>query len=138
MNDVMKGQVFGGPLERLRQCAQIDLPKMADEYAEVRNGCESSKSADTALERDSFFGAKDLKEPWTKLRDLIWTASGETGANLWELAQGLDKAVTNFAEDDTAAGNEVEKHRKALSEDYEKGNDEWKGGYDDGDYPGKK
>ncbi|GAA4905976.1 hypothetical protein LX16_3436 [Stackebrandtia albiflava] len=137
MSDEMQGTVFGGPLERLRQCARIDLPRMADEYAEVRNGCETSKSADSALERDAYFGAKALKDPWVQLRDLIWGAAGETGANLWALSVGLDQAVSDFAEQDTAAGAEMERHRLDLQGDYDPGNDEWRGGYDDGDYPGK-
>ena len=137
MNDEMQGTVFGGPLERLRQCAQIDLPRMADEYAAVRNGCESSKGGDSVFDRDSYFGAKQLKTSWVQLRDLVWGAAGETGANLWALSQGLNGAVNAFATQDTAAGAAMKKISDDLQTDYDPGNDAWKGGYDEGDYPGK-
>ncbi|MEU4161456.1 hypothetical protein [Actinoplanes sp. NPDC026670] len=31
MADEMRGVVFGGPLERLRQAARVDLPRLADD-----------------------------------------------------------------------------------------------------------
>lgn len=135
MNDELTGKEFGGALERLRQAARIDLPKLADEYSQVRDDIDSGSSVDDKLDHDSYFGANELKADWTPLRDLIWTASGQSGDNIWALATGLDGAVTSFADVDTAAGAAMDKERKKLENDGDASNNEWKDGYDKGDTP---
>ena len=137
MGDEMQGAVFGGPLERLRQCARVDLPRLADEYAKVRDGCQTSAGSDGLLDRPDYFGSPRLKDAFTPLRDVVWTAVGATGRNLWDLSRGLDTALDGFVEHDTAAKNVMNGYKAALDSDTSTGNDEWTGGYHDGDYPGK-
>jgi hypothetical protein len=136
MSDEMRGAVFGGPLERLRQAARIDGPRLADEYAQIRNECETTSSSDDKLDRPAYFGSPALKGAWTQLRDVIWTATGETSANLWALAQGLDVALDRFIREDDAAADEMFRIRGHLEGDTSRSNDEWTAGHDDGHYPG--
>ena len=138
MNDELTGKEFGGALERLRQAARIDLPKLADEYSQVRDDIDSGSSVDEKLNHDSYFGPNVLKADWTPLRDLIWTASGQSGDNIWALAGGLDGAVESFAEQDGAAATELDKERKKLENDGDASNNEWQDGYDKGDTPAWK
>lgn len=136
MSDEMSGTVFGGPLERLRQAARIDVPRLADEYAQIRNECEATASYDERLDRPGYFGYPSLRGPWTALRDIVWTAAGETSANLWDLAQGLDHALDRFIREDEAAADEMFRARSRLEGDSSRSNDEWTAGHDDGPYPG--
>ncbi|MEV0901435.1 hypothetical protein [Actinoplanes sp. NPDC049802] len=135
MSDEMRGAVFGGPLERLRQAARIDLPRLADEYAEIRNACETTASYDDKLDRPGYFGAPALKDSWTRLRDVVWSAAGETSENLWELSRGLEAALNRFAHEDETAAREMYDARDRLQGDRSPGNDEWTVGHDAGDYP---
>jgi hypothetical protein len=136
MTDEMSGAVFGGPLERLRQAARIDLPRLADEYAQIRNECETTSSSDDRLDRPGYFGSPALKGPWTQLRDVVWTAAGESSVNIWALAQGLDAALDRFIREDDAAADEMFRVRGQLEGDASRGNDEWTAGHDHGRYPG--
>jgi hypothetical protein len=136
MPDEMSGGVFGGPLERLRQAARIDLPRLADEYAQIRNECEMTSRYDDKLNRPDYFGSPALKSAWTKLRDVVWTAAGETGANLWSLSEGLNAALERFIVEDGAAADEMFRARSRMEGDQSKSNDEWTTGYDHGAYPG--
>jgi len=135
MSDEVQGAAFGGPLERLRQAARVDVPRLADEYAKVRDGCETSSGMDNRLDRPGYFGSPGLKSSWVELRDVVWTAAGETSDNLWALSQGLEAALDGFIQTDTAAAAEMNKIRSQLEGDQSKSNDEWKAGYDDGYYP---
>lgn len=135
MNDKLSGEALGGALERLREAARIDLPKLADEYAKVREYCEATKEVDGKLDRPAYFGGTKVKDAWLPLRDLIWTASGDTGDNLWALSQGLGAAVDDFAEQDAAAGNEMRRLKGELETDKDPANDQWKAGYDDDSTP---
>lgn len=136
MSDEMRGVVFGGPLERLRQAARIDVPRLADEYAKIRNECETTASSDDKLDRPGYFGSPALRGAWTQLRDVVWAATGETSVNLWALAQGLDIALDRFIREDDAAADEMFRARTQLEGDTSRGNDEWTAGHDDGPYPG--
>lgn len=131
----MQGVVFGGPLERLRQAARIDLPRLADEYAQIRNACETTTSYDEKLDRPGYFGPPALKGSWTQLRDVVWAAAGETGENLWELSQGLESALNRFAHEDAVAAAEMLDIRDRVQGDSTPANDEWTVGYDGGSYP---
>nr|MDT0656786.1 hypothetical protein [Micromonospora sp. DSM 115978] len=135
MSDEMSGAVFGGPLERLRQAARIDVPRLADEYAQIRNECETTSSSDDRLDRPAYFGYPALKGAWTQLRDVVWTAAGETSTNLWDLAQGLDVALDRFIREDDAAADEMFRVRSQMEGDASSGNDEWTAGHNDGNYP---
>jgi hypothetical protein len=135
MVDEMQGAVFGGPLERLRQAARVDLPRLADEYAQIRNACETTSGYDDKLDRPAYFGSPALRGAWAQLRDVVWAATGETGENLWELSQGLEAALNRFVQEDTAAGHEMDVIRGRLQGDTSPANDEWRAGYDDGSYP---
>ncbi|MEV4275050.1 hypothetical protein [Actinoplanes xinjiangensis] len=135
MVDEMQGAVFGGPLERLRQAARVDLPRLADEYAQIRNACESTSGYDDKLDRPAYFGSPALKGAWVQLRDVVWAATGETGENLWELSQGLDAALNRFVHEDTVAGAEMLRVRDRMQGDTSPANDEWTVGYDGGSYP---
>ncbi|BEL03472.1 hypothetical protein Q0Z83_016630 [Actinoplanes sichuanensis] len=135
MADEMRGVVFGGPLERLRQAARVDLPRLADEYAQIRNACETTKGYDDRMDRPAYFGSPALKGVWVQLRDVLWSAAGETGKNLWELSLGLDAAVNRFAYEDTVAGDEMRRIQGRLQSDRSPANDEWTVGYDSGPYP---
>jgi hypothetical protein len=137
MADELRGEVFGGPLERLRQAARIDVPRLADEYAQIRNGFETAAGSDGKLDRPAYFGGPALKGAWTRLRDDVWSAAGETSENLWALAQGLDAALERFIHEDTVAADEMFRSRAALEGDRSTGNDEWTAGHDDGHYPGR-
>jgi hypothetical protein len=135
MVDEMQGAVFGGPLERLRQAARVDLPRLADEYAQIRNACETTSGYDDKLDRPAYFGSPALRGAWAELRDVVWAATGETGENLWELSQGLEAALNRFVQEDTAAGDEMRVLQGRLQGDTTRANDEWTAGYDDGSYP---
>jgi hypothetical protein len=135
MGDEMQGAVFGGPLERLRQAARVDLPRLADEYAQIRNACETTSHYDDKLHRPGYFGAPALKGAWVQLRDVVWAATGATGENLWELSLGLDAALNRFVLEDTTAGEEMLQVRDRLQGDSSPANDEWTVGYDSGSYP---
>jgi hypothetical protein len=137
MSDEMHGAVFGGPLERLRQAARVDVPRLADEYAKIRNECEASSGTDDKLDRPAYFdsGAPAFKNSWVELRDIVWTATGETSENLWDLSRGLDVALDAFIAQDTAAANALKATRWDLEHDGTTINDEWTAGYDDGSYP---
>ncbi|BCJ40592.1 hypothetical protein GCM10010168_74200 [Actinoplanes ianthinogenes] len=135
MTDEMRGAVLGGPLERLRQAARVDLPRLADEYAGLRNECETSSGSDDRLDRPAHFGAPALKESWTRLRDLVWTAAGETSDNLWDLSRGLDYALDRFVQQDTEAADALRATRWTLEHDRTTTNDEWTAGHDGGHYP---
>ncbi|MDI6104926.1 hypothetical protein QLQ12_40705 [Actinoplanes sp. NEAU-A12] len=131
----MQGAVFGGPLERLRQAARIDLPRLADEYAQIRNACETTSSYDDRLGRPGYFGSPALEHTWIQLRDVVWTAAGETSDNLWELSQGLETALNRFVHEGDTAAREMREVRGRLQGDSSPGNDEWTVGHDAGDYP---
>ncbi|HWS34087.1 MAG TPA: hypothetical protein VN408_15250 [Actinoplanes sp.] len=135
MTDDVRGVAFGGPLERLRQAARVDLPRLADEYAQIRNACEATTGEDTRLDRPAYFGAPALRDSWTRLRDVVWSAAGETSDNLWELSRGLDAALTRFVQEDAAAADEMFQIRDRMQGDRSTGNDEWTVGHDDGHYP---
>ncbi|SDS37847.1 hypothetical protein [Actinoplanes derwentensis] len=135
MSDEVQGVAFGGPLERLRQAARVDLPRLADEYAQIRNACETTTSYDDRLDRPGYFGSPMLKNSWTQLRDVVWSAAGETSDNLWELSRGLDAALARFVHEDTTAAAEMLKIRNQVEGDRSTGNDEWTAGHDDGHYP---
>jgi hypothetical protein len=135
MGDEMQGAVFGGPLERLRQAARIDLPRLVDEYAQIRNACETTSSYDERLDRPGYFGSPALKDSWTRLRDVVWTAAGETSDNLWALSLGLETALNRFVHEDDTAAREMYEIRDRLQGDRSPGNDEWTVGHDDGGYP---
>jgi hypothetical protein len=111
----MQGVVFGGPLERLRQAVRVDLPRLADEYAQIRNACEATSGFDDKLDRPDYFGSPGLKGSWVQLRDVVWGAVGETGANLWELSQGLDAALNRFVQEDDTAVAEMYQVRARLA-----------------------
>jgi hypothetical protein len=115
MSDEMQGVVFGGPLERHRQAARVDLPRLADEYAQIRNACEATSGFDDKLDRPDYFGSPGLKGSWVQLRDVVWGAVGETGANLWELSQGLDAALNRFVQEDDTAAAEMYQVRARLA-----------------------
>ncbi|SDT39686.1 hypothetical protein [Actinoplanes derwentensis] len=125
MSDEMHGVVFGGPLERLRQAARVDLPRLADEYAQIRNACETSASHDDKLDRPGYFGSPALRNSWTQLRDVVWTATGETSDNLAEPAQGLETALNRFMYEDDIAAAELTRARDLMQHDRAKTNDEW-------------
>ncbi|GAA2700036.1 hypothetical protein [Actinoplanes palleronii] len=135
MSDEMHGAVFGGPLERLREGARVDLPRLADEYAKIRNDCETSSGSDDKLDRPAYFRSPALKGAWTQLRDVVWTAAGETSENVWALSQGLETALDTFIAQDTEAGKELAKSRLDRQGDGTTTNDEWTAGYDTGNYP---
>ncbi len=133
----MHGAVFGGPLERLRQAARVDVPRLADEYAKIRNECETSSGSDHNLDRPAHFdsGTPGFKNSWVALRNVIWTAAGETSENLWDLSRGLDGALDRFAAQDIEAANALKSTRWDLEHDSTTVNDEWTAGYNDGNYP---
>jgi hypothetical protein len=135
MSNEMQGAVFGGPLERLRQAARIDLPRIADEYAKIRSECETTSHTDVKLDRPAYFGSPALKDGWTTLRDVVWSATGETSENLWDLAQGLESALEKFIGQDQTAADEMYAARGRLQSDTSRTNDEWTAGYSDGHYP---
>jgi hypothetical protein len=135
MSDEMQGAVFGGPLERLREAARIDLPRLADEYAKIRGGCETASHSDDKLSRPAYFGSPALKDAWTQLRDVVWTATGETGENLWALSQGLEAALEHFMNEDHTAADAMQALRGQLQGDKSQSNDEWTAGYNDGRFP---
>ncbi|WP_436519630.1 hypothetical protein [Actinoplanes sp. HUAS TT8] len=135
MSDEMHGAVFGGPLERLRQAARVDLPRLADEYANIRNECETSSGSDDKLDRPAHFGSPALKDAWTRLRDVVWSAAGETSDNLWDLSRGLNTALDRFVAQDTEAAAALRATRWDLQHDSTSINDEWTAGYDGGSYP---
>ncbi|GGN92412.1 hypothetical protein GCM10010112_79560 [Actinoplanes lobatus] len=135
MSEEMHGAVFGGPLERLRQAARIDLPRLVDEYAQIRNACETTSSYDDRLDRPGYFGPPAFQSSWTRLRDIVWTAAGETSDNLWELSQGLEAALNRFLHEDDIAAREMDEIRDRLQGDRSPGNDEWTVGHDSGEYP---
>ena len=135
MGSPLQGAGFGGPLERLREGARVDLPRLADEYAKVRDGCEASSESDGKLDRPDYFGSPRLKDSWVPLRDVVWGAVGETGDNVWALAQGLEATVEGYIAADSGAAAEMNKIRGQLQGDHSTGNDEWKAGYENGQYP---
>ncbi|GAA1609375.1 hypothetical protein [Actinoplanes couchii] len=65
----------------------------------------------------------------------MWGATGETSDNLWDLAQGLDAALSRFVHEDDVAAAEMFKARDVMQGDRTGVNDEWSAGHDDGTYP---